>query len=741
MVDLNRKLSSTLALRFNAIRRLDLTFQDASDYKFEGETLAVGWRPFKNTNVRIEAEQGKYANNRGFAGIYVREQSARGRGFNTSSTYFTSDGVWVPAFSGTGGIPAIDRGSSNGVAGGEPTLIEGEYFDVQMRNSTGTIIGSKRITGFPMNYNLRGSFDNHSRPFHTISITVEQQIGPVSTELAYNYQHQQEERNDNSFDQTISVDVNGRPYIDSSLDRKLFRNDVHAFRGTAAYTFDKFKWMQQLFVASAEYREDQVLNHRTQWFNIFGKTPATLNTTNDRVRLRIYLDDPAFYSRALFDRMQPGVLPATSSSTSSLPAAWYSGLNPLSSVNAVPLHFFASGTSAADGTEWRQAYSTSLSASGRYLSGKLQSLLGVRWDWGRQWEYKAVRKEGSWNEDIYPPTKKAALPGEYVENMNLHLSNTSYTAGLTYALTKDVNLYGIYSESFRFQDARTFDRETIGPISGKTKEIGLKGSLFHDRASISLGVFQIDRQNVVLSWNNIISFSDTDTEDLMNPAGVNPGDPGYKYREPGTASASRNYTAIEGSKGFDLTLMLRPTKNLQLRFTVARAIVDSQPNLQSFRGYYTAAVARAEPAEVAVVARAKLLLDTLDNTAGAVGARAAPWSASWIIDYAIPSDRWRALKGVRAGVNGIWRDDYLFGVSNGVKQTGGATHLVNAYIMRDQKIWGKQVRIRAGVTNLTDLANNKIRSTGFTNLANGTTILRYSYVMPPQYDLSVTARF
>ena len=720
-LDLNRRLTSNLALRLNAVRREDRTFQDASTYQFGGETLALGWTPFKRTNIRLEYEQGDYQNIRGLAGITVREQSARGLGFGTAGTYYTSDGVWIIQAN----LPTADRSSANNPFGGQPSLVEGSFFDVQMRNAAGAIVGTKRLNGYPKHYNIRGAFDNHSRPFRTVSVTWEQQVGPLSTELAYNYQRQSEERNDNSFDQTISVDVNGRPYIDSSLDRKHFRNEVHAFRGTAVYKFDRFKWMEQILIASAEYREDMALNQRWQYYNtlkVDNGTATSINATADRGRLRLYLDDPAFYSRALFERMQPANLPVTSA------------------VNMVPLRFFASGNSAADGTEWRQAYAASLSASGRYLGGRLQSLLGARYDAGRQFEYVATRKEGRYNEDIFTPERKDALPGEYVENKNLHLDNTSMTAGLTYALTKDINAYGVYSESFRFQDARTFDRGTIGPIEGITKEVGLKGSLAQGRATFVLGVFQIDRENVVLSWNNVVSFSDTQTEDLMNPNNILPGDPRYRTREPGTASASRNYTAVESSKGADLTLMLQPAKGLQVRLTLARAKVSSQPDLKNFRTYYQEALTRPDESPT-LLADAKLLLDTLDNTAGAVGARAAPWSASWTVDYTFPRDAWKPLRALRFGVNGVWRDDYLFGVPNGQKMIGGATHLVGAYLIRDQVVWGQRVRVRAGVRNLVDLENSEIRKTGFTRMANLANVYTYSYVMPPQYDLSVTVRF
>ncbi len=721
-IDYNWKVRSNLALRFNAVRKLQKTFQDASTYRFEGETLAAAWRPFKPTGIRVEYEQGRYQDIRGFAGIWVREQSARSLGFGTAGTYYTSDQRWIISTT----LPAADRASANNPSGGSPSLLEGGAFDVKMLNAAGAVVGTKRISGLPKEYNIRGSFDNHSQPFRAWSVTIEQQLGPISTELAYNYQTQQEERNDNAFDQTVNVDVTGRPYIDSRGDRKWFRNDVHAFRGSAVYKFDKFKWMEQLFVAGAEYREDQALNLRWQYFNIapaLAGTASAINTNNDRLVLRLYLDDPLFYSRAVFDRMQKDGLPVTSA------------------VNMVPLRYFASGTSAADGTAWRQNYSASISASGRYLKGRIQSLVGARTDWGRTWDYVATRKEGRWAEDIKPPSRADALPGEYVENRFLRQAQTTYSGGLTYALNKEVNVYLVYSESFRFQDARTFDRVPIGPISGVTKEIGLKGNLWSDKIGFTFGLFDIDRQNAVRTYNSpITTFSDSQTEDLMNPNDVLPGDPRYKYREPGTASASRNYTATENSKGADLTLMMRPAKGLQLRFTLGYANVFSRPDLQSFRAYYDAAVKRGNESP-ALLADAKLLLDTLDIADRATGARAAPWSASWVADYSFARESWKPLRGVRVGVNGSWRDNYLFGVPNRQQMIGGSTHLVSGYIMRDQKVWGRQLRVRAGVRNLLDLENTKIRKTGFTTMANAANVYRYSYVMPAQYDLSVTVKF
>jgi len=50
--------------------------------------------------------------------------------------------------------------------------------------------------------------------------------------------------------------------------------------------------------------------------------------------------------------------------------------------------------------------------------------------------------------------------------------------------------------------------------------------------------------------------------------------------------------------------------------------------------------------------------------------------------------------------------------------------------------------MRLGVRNLIDLENTgDSRKTGFTTLASGAVAYRYTYVMPPRWDLTATVRF
>jgi hypothetical protein len=226
----------------------------------------------------------------------------------------------------------------------------------------------------------------------------------------------------------------------------------------------------------------------------------------------------------------------------------------------------------------------------------------------------------------------------------------------------------------------------------------------------------------------------------MNPNNITANDPAY-VRSWRDVNQFRDVMSTETSKGFDLTLMTRPVKGLQARFTIGKADVITRPDFSSFRAYYDAAVKRGDE-DPALIADAKEVLDSSDYSTKPSGARAAPWSASWVLDYSFPRDTWEPLKGVRVGVNGSWRDSYLFGISNGRELVGGTTHGIGAYVMREQRVWGHVVRVRLGVKNLIDLENTgDARKTGFTTLANGAAVFRYTYVMPAQYDVSLTVRF
>jgi hypothetical protein len=741
-IDINRKVSNSVAMRFNAVKREDRTYQDASSFGLEGVTGALTWQPFAGTKIRLEGEIGDFDNARGFGGISVREQSGRSRGFDTGVTY-TSDGEWIRS-TAPAPLVAADFASGNRPTGGSPSLTEGTFYDVTMRNAAGAVVGTRRVYGFPKEHNIRGSFDKQARPFDTYTITVEQKVGPVDLEVAYNHQNQQADRTDNFFSSTVSVDVNGRPYIDSTLDIKRFGTDTDAFRALATYKFDKLDWTEQTLVLTGEYTEEQFENVRWQYYNVVpvdnGTQLTGVNTANDRARLRIYLDDPQFYSRALFDRMKPAALPATST------------------VKVLPLRLVGSGGGAMDGTQWRQASAFSASLSGRYWKNRVNSLIGFRRDFNRLWEYKAAFSQaangiGPYKEEPFPARREHAAPGDYIQNQAQRGALTTFSSGVSVEVIKDINVYAAYGESFRFQDAITAHKLRIGPIQGESKELGVKGDLWDKKVTFTLGVFDIERINAPRSYNGLNDVpSADDLEIIMNrPNGLALGDtsnPNYKQAARLTNSASRNFNSTERSKGFDATIIVKPTDALQLRFTVARADVQANTDVGWFRDFIRAAEAyNAGPlnplgaVDGAILNRANNVLNTFETPGRSTGARAAPWSASWIVDYDFSGHGWKPFKGLRGGINGKWRDDYLFGRNNNQTLIGGGEHIVSAYLMRNQKIFGYDTRIRLSADSAFDIENGKLRKTGFTTMSNRANVYTYSYVEPVQYELSVTVKF
>ncbi|HWK73731.1 MAG TPA: TonB-dependent siderophore receptor [Povalibacter sp.] len=91
----------------------------------------------------------------------------------------------------------------------------------------------------------------------------------------------------------------------------------------------------------------------------------------------------------------------------------------------------------------------------------------------------------------------ATLPGSDTpfDVLDLKTSVTTLQAGLTYALTPDLNFYASYGETFEPQTLLAGPNRFIDPEEGVAKEIGLKGAL-SARFSYSLALFDMERSNI-----------------------------------------------------------------------------------------------------------------------------------------------------------------------------------------------------------------------------------------------------
>ena len=289
-----RSLDDRLVIRLNLLERSERSYIDFAESNLRAMHGAMTVKLTPTTTVRLEAEAGKYDRSRASNGVSIRTNSSPGAGFSTNNRwYYTSDGRIQQR---TSSLPAaIDRA---GVGGNTLSLLEGQTAVVNLmtQNAAGTTVASGRtitFNGYDRRLNLLGVNDYLDRPYTTFSSWIEQRLGQLELEVAFNQQVQRQLRNDNAFSTTILVDSAGRPYVDTDLGDRSFGNIVKVGRLTAAYPLSLGRWMKQYLVASANWQQDFNENIRLNIVNVAVlDTTPTANLANNRISLRAYLDDP-----------------------------------------------------------------------------------------------------------------------------------------------------------------------------------------------------------------------------------------------------------------------------------------------------------------------------------------------------------------------------------------------------------------------------------------------------------------
>jgi iron complex outermembrane recepter protein len=78
--------------------------------------------------------------------------------------------------------------------------------------------------------------------------------------------------------------------------------------------------------------------------------------------------------------------------------------------------------------------------------------------------------------------------------------------GLTYSITDNINAYGTYATGFENQNAATVGNANAGgpfdPMTSNLFELGSKGEFFNNRLFIGTAIYQITRNNILVSAND-----------------------------------------------------------------------------------------------------------------------------------------------------------------------------------------------------------------------------------------------
>lgn len=726
-LDVNRRLLGNLFMRVNLVNRRNKTYVRGTNDVFRAGDLALTYEPFKTTTIRVELERGATHRVRADSALAINDVAAAGRGFATNNQwYYTSDGE---IFYRTSTFPAaIDR---SGPSGNQVSLLAGQTQAVRLPNGT-----QKLFSGFDKYTNMLGTVDYNNRIFNVANVTIEQRIGKLAIEAAFNQQFQHEDRNDNSFgtSQTppvLSVDGAGRPYIEEAIGGaafKVFGNIVKAGRIMAVYPFDFGRWGKQLAVVTALRQRDVKFSRRTGLANELG---AGL-IANNGIRLRAYLDDPAFGTTAFWDQF---LLPNLKTAP---------GFKPV---------LYESTTNTGPFVDIRYAQTQTASLSGEYFGGRVHSLIGASWN-------RLSRKVPT--DEAYATDARGYFihpgmpwdnPNDYTYDPRFDLSATSKMAGVTWSAWRgdaaNVNIYGVNSESFNWQSRQVFFGPDIGPVRGKTKEVGLKGDLFQRKLTYTLGFYDIKRVNAAYAWTPD-SLSLTQLEDLINPNNILPSDSRYLTVVNGLNNERRTVNSNEQARGVELTLQGQRWHGLQTRITYSISRVRAQADFSQFRAYLAAAEERTAAANAAggdrtmaesatVLTNARTVLGANTLTDAVSGRRSAPYTGSFVLDYQIP---W--VRGLRLGVNGIYGPDYNVAIFDGVSYKGGAMLPISGYLLYDRRILNYQTSFRLGIQNAYDAinGNSRYRITGATsyNTAAKRPNYIYRYAEPATWSLSVTTR-
>jgi len=453
---------------------------------------------------------------------------------------------------------------------------------------------------------------------------------------------------------------------------------------------------------------------------------------NNGIRLRAYLDDPGFGTTEFWDQF----------------------LRP--NIRATPTFkpvLYESTTNTGPFVDVRYAQTQTASLSGEYFGGRVHSLVGASWNSLK----RKIPTEAAYATDARGYFRHPGMPWErpdlYTYDPRFDLAATSKMAGLTVAVWRgdalNMNVYAVNSESFNWQSRQVFFGPDIGPVRGKTKEVGLKGDLFQRKITYTLGVFDIKRVNAAYAWlPDVLNL--TQLEDLINPNNILPADPRYVEVVSGLNNERRTVNSNEQSRGLELTLQGQRWKGLQTRLTFSTTRVRAQANFSQFRAYLAAAEERTAAANAAggdrtmaelpaVLTNARNVLGSNTLTDAIAGRRSAPYTGSFVADYQIPF-----VRGLRVGANGVFGPDYNVAIFDGVSYKGAASFPIHGYLLYDRRIMRYQTTFRLGVQNIYDLVNgdSRYRITGATSF--NTTVRKpnyiYRYTEPTTWSFSVTTR-
>lgn len=759
--DINRAITDNLAIRVNAVDRDNRGFINFTEDSLRAVNFDVKYQPFAHTTIRGEYEAGLARRIRGVDEDAIQNNAAPGKGYNNNAWYYTSDngGTIINASTTNSFGSTIATVDKTGSGGSSVPFQQGQHPIINFPANAASNAGAQlKYTGFAKNMNLLGDDDWLFRPYHVLTFWVDQDIGNLHLEASFDRQRDTQSRNDSSFGgngfgadggAVVSVDGNGRPFIDKTTGNPKTYNQLSTtFRLSAAYSFNLWDWSKQYFVASAQKENDIFRTFRQNLSNFAVENGVTnFNITSNKIIMRAYLDNPNIYGRGFWTQFNE--TPLTLPSNPTFQPGYY-----LSSDPNNPTY------------DDRYIRSLDVTESGDYFHGKLHSLFGVRTDYAtRKTNGQDQPLDGIGQAEYLGDPSTAPQSFQYDPEYKSH--PTTYQGGLVYNLFTTVGsslgIYADYSTSFLVQAFQKWNRVDLGPVTGSTREVGIKGDTMGHLLTYTVGFYRQYQRNASFGWSNPGGFTTTgvngtiggakqnDLQTLFNPIGLSTSDPSYFFVATGLNSEDHTTSANTKAKGVELQLTLQRFHGFQVYLSAAYNRLYASRDFSA----YVAALAAANARQAVYASQGlpgyngipasgggnllQLAQQNVTNNVGVNivdGRNETPRQANAAVDYAFNPETF--LNGVDIGASIRYSGKYNFNNSGLATITGDAEAPVSAYIHYRRKIFNYPTVFSLNAVNMFDAIRPfaSLRTIGVQNNPTATTAINYQQAYALPYELT-----
>ena len=736
-IDLGRTIvAGKLAARVNLLWQDRQGWREFDRLDRTGAALAVTYRPFKNTEIRLDSEYGDV--NQVVAQPWPAQErlqpwldagrpisatfgaAVAGTGNNTARQF-----IFDP-FGGVGPISWFGGRSTNtGVT--SPAL----------GNNTVAITDWSLV---PRKATLSGPGFTGDFYYYNTGLFLEQRIGDLALEAAWNRQSEQREqyRPQVFNDVALRGDPNarlpdgrvnpgaGKLFTDGQLQVDL-RDQVRTdWRFTGSYALDlrkHSKWLGQHSLAGLwSRRENEGHNDGLNEVNVTpvgdANFPRDLTNANNGIRRRTYLD--------------------FSSGNSDLRGMHDPRRFPINNVNGVTSGLVR--TRDATSNDLTRTDSEMIATQSRWLEGRVVFTAGWRKDKQAVWGSTAdLNGDGSINDDRDPITRL------FPQRRRLATANRSQgntrTYGVVVNVIKEVGVFYNVANNFVPQSDRDIFQNLLGNRRGEGKDMGVRVSLFDNRISGSVSRYEtaetnrsVGRDNAYINamngiWqalNKVDRFADTASRDSQDTDGK-----GWEY---------------------DFSANLTPNWRASLNFAQTKQITTNiQPRnlayVQANRAEWSRDTTIPVPTGFGLPANATIAtaLNTIDalyagfkQSEGQTRRQLRQDTGNFFTSYTIRRGDSR-LNGLTIGGGVQYRGDAVVGYDstrNNAPLYGGAYTLVNAMTAYNLRLSGKyRVRLQLNVDNL--LNDDKLQVID----ADQIRAYRYVFQTPRRWSISSTVSF